>query len=105
MVEASNVKKARIKSLDLAKRITAQRLKEEHSLEGAEKLKFDIKNIENTIRNCKWDLEGAFKGNMAIKEKLSIAEQQLAAKQEELSKLMQRDESAPQSTQDSAEKA
>lgn len=84
MVEPSNVKKARIKSLDLAKRTVEQRLKEEHALEGIDKIKFDIGHLENIIRNCKFDLDGAFKGNIAIKEKLSIAEQQLKAKQEEL---------------------
>ena len=90
MTESSNVKKARIKSLDLAKRTAEQRLKEEHALEGIDKLKFEISHLENIIRNCKFDLDGAFKGNIAIKEKLSIAEKQLMAKQEELKSLAEK---------------
>jgi len=87
MTEPSNVKKARDKSLALAKRTAEQRLKEEHALEGADKLKFEISHLESVIRNCKFDLEGGFRGNIAIIEKLNVAEKQLAAKQEELKSL------------------
>ena len=83
----SNEVKARNKSIDLAKRLSHERLKEEHSLEGVEKIKFEIGHLENIIRNCKFDLEGAFKHNIAIKNKLDVAEKQLIEKQEELKKL------------------
>jgi hypothetical protein len=95
MTEPSNVKKARIKSLDLAKRTAEQRLKEEHALSGIDKIKFEISHLENIIRNCKFDLDGAFKNNIAIQEKLRVAEQQLMEKQEELKNLVQRGEAAP----------
>jgi len=85
--EASNVKQARIKSLDLAKKATEQRIKEENALAGADKLKFEISCLETKIRNCKFDLDGPFKNNPTIKEKLSLAEKQLIEKQEELKKL------------------
>ena len=84
MTEPSNVRKARIKSLSSAKRIVNQRIKEEYELEGADKLKFEIDHLENVVRNCKMDLNGAFKGNMAIQIKMANAEAQLAAKKEEL---------------------
>ena len=87
MVESNNVKKARIKSLDLAKRTVDQRVKEESALVGAEKIKFEIGNLENVIRNCKLDLAGPFKHNMAIQNKLELAEKQLVEKQAELKKL------------------
>jgi hypothetical protein len=90
MVEASNVKKARNKSLDLAKRTAAQRIKDENSLEGIEKIKFEISHLENVIRNCKFDLGCAFKGNLSIQNKLDVAEKQLAAKQEELKNLSEK---------------
>jgi hypothetical protein len=84
MVEPSNVRKAKIKSLDSAKKVVEQRIKEEYELQGADRLKFEISHLENVIRNCKFDLNGGFKGNTAIANKLSVAEKQLIAKQEEL---------------------
>ena len=79
--------KARNKSIDSAKRLVDQRLKEEYSLEGADKLKFEISHLENVIRNCKVDLAGGFKGNLAIGIKMNVAEKQLIAKKEELKNL------------------
>lgn len=90
MVESSNIRKAKIKSLDSAKKVVEQRIKEEYELEGIEKLKFEIGHIENIIRNCKFDLAGGFKGNSAIGNKLSIAEKQLVAKKEELKNLSEK---------------
>ena len=90
MAESSNVRKARNKSLDLAKRTTEQRVKEQNALAGADKIKFEIGNLENVIRNCKLDLTGAFKHNMAIKEKLDFAEKQLVEKQAELKLLTEK---------------
>jgi len=87
MTEPSNVRKAKIKSIDSAKRIVAQRIKEEYALEGADKLKFEISHLENIIRNCKFDLAGGFKGNLAIQNKMDVAEKQLIAKQEELKRV------------------
>jgi len=87
MAEPSNVRKAKIKSLDSAKRVIEQRLKEEQALQGAEKIKFEISHLENIIRNCKFDLSGAFKGNLAIEQKMQAAERQLAAKREELARI------------------
>ena len=82
--DTKNAMKARNKSIDSAKRIVNQRIKEEYALEGADKLKFEIGHLENIIRNCKMDLAGGFKGNLAIANKLSIAENQLMVKKEEL---------------------
>jgi hypothetical protein len=79
--------KARNKSIDSAKRITDQRIKEEYALEGVDKLKFEISHLENVIKNCKFDLSGGFKGNLAIESKMIIAEKQLIAKKEELKSL------------------
>jgi hypothetical protein len=90
MTESSNVVKARNKSIGLAKRVANERIKEEYALEGANKIKFEISHLENIIRNCKFDLDGAFKGNEAIAEKLSIAEKQLIEKQEELKRLAEK---------------
>ena len=84
MAGDSNAVKARNKSIDSAKKAVNQRIKEECALEGTDKLKFEISHLENIIRNCKVDLAGEFKGNLAIGNKLSIAETQLAAKKEEL---------------------
>jgi len=82
--ELKDKNKARNKSIDSARRITDQRIKEEYALEGADKLKFEISHLENVIRNCKLDLSGGFKGNLAIGNKMSVAEKQLIAKKEEL---------------------
>ena len=82
--EAADKTKARNKSIDSAKRIVNQRIKEESELEGADKLKFEISHLENIIRNCKADLAGGFRGNLAIGNKLSIAEKQLIEKKEAL---------------------
>ena len=90
MAESNNVKKARNKSLSSAKKVVEQRIKEEYGLEGADKIKFEISHLENIIRNCKFDLAGGFKGNLAIGNKLSVAEKQLIAKQEELKKLSEK---------------
>ena len=87
MAEPSNVRKAKMNSLHSAKRAVEQRIKEESALQGADKLKFEISHLENIIRNCKFDLANGFKGNLAIENKLSVAEKQLAIKQEELKKL------------------
>ena len=87
MVKDANAEKARKKSIDSSKRAINQRIKEEYELEGAEKIKFEISHLENVIRNCKFDLAGGFRGNQAIANKLSVAEKQLIAKQEELKKL------------------
>ena len=84
MAEPSNVRKAKIKSIDSAKRIREQRIKEEYALQGADKLKFEISHLENIIRNCRFDLANGFKGNLAIEGKMQAAERQLAAKREEL---------------------
>jgi len=96
MTEPSNVKKARNKSLDLAKRTAEQRIKEENALQGADKIKFEISHLENIIKNCKFDLANGFKGNLAIINKLGVAEKQLAAKQEELKSLTSAPAGAPE---------
>jgi hypothetical protein len=77
---------ARNKSVDIAKKAAEQRFKQENALEGADKIRLEISRLESVIRNCKFDLEGGFKGNIAIREKLNVAEKQLAEKQEELKK-------------------
>jgi hypothetical protein len=86
MAGDSNAAKARNKSIDSAKKAVNQRIKEECALEGADKLKFEISHLENIIRNCKVDLAGGFKGNLAISNKMNIAEKQLMEKKEELIK-------------------
>ena len=89
MAGDSQAAKARNKSIDSAKKAVNQRIKEECALEGTDKLKFEISHLENIIRNCKVDLTGGFKGNLAIQNKMNIAEKQLMEKKEELIKVME----------------
>lgn len=72
------------------KRLSELRLNKEkdfRNLEIREKLELDICELKSKIRNCEIDLEGMFKGNVAIIDKLNLLKIQLNNKIKELGDL------------------
>jgi len=59
------------------------------SMGGVDKLKFDIGNLENTVKLCDYDLSTpTLRGNSAIINKKRIAEESLKLKKIELNNIL-----------------
>jgi len=82
--QPKDIIKALKKGRDERRERRLQDQKDIAAMSNADKLKLEISELESRIKLCESDLNGQFKGNQVIINKIKIMKDQLATKEKEL---------------------